>query len=84
MREGIAQKGGLGKKEGETSQTSQEYTCAGISFLIKIDLQLHLKRDSSTGSFCEFCEICQNTFSAEDHRTTGSDYSSIKSIEKEN
>ena len=31
--------------------------------------------------FCEFCEICKNTFIAEHHWTTASDYSSIISIE---
>ena len=44
------------------SQNSQENTCAGVSFLIKLQksgLQHYLKRDSSTG---EFCKIFNNTF----------------------
>ena len=28
-------------------------------------LQLYLKRDSDTGVYCEFCEICKNTFFTE-------------------
>ena len=50
----------------EISQNSQENICAGISFLV---------------FSCEFCEICKNTFFAEQHRTTASDYSSINSSE---
>ena len=32
---------------------------------------------------CEICEICRNTFFAENHRTTASDYSSINKSEEE-
>ena len=32
---------------------------------------------------CEFWEICKNTFFAEQHRATASDYSSINSSERE-
>ena len=28
-------------------------------------LQLYLKRDSDKGVYCEFCEICKNTFFTE-------------------
>ena len=49
----------------EISQNSQENICAGISFLV---------------FSCEFCEIYKNTFFAEQHRTTASDYSRINSI----
>ena len=47
------------------------------------DLHLHLKRDSITRSFCEFCEICKNTVFAGHHWTTASDYSSFNSSEGE-
>ena len=50
----------------EISQNSKENICAGISFLV---------------FSCEFCEICKNTFFAEQHRTTAPDYSSINSRE---
>ena len=59
-------KGSLKKMLWEISQNSQENICAGISFLV---------------FSCEFCGICKNTFFAEQHRTTASDYSSINSSE---
>ena len=59
-------KGSLKKMLWEISQNSQENICAGISFLVFP---------------CEFCEICKNSFFAEQHRTTASDYSSINSSE---
>ena len=40
----------------EISQNSQENTCARDSFLIKTDTLAQLFS-------CEFCEICNNTFS---------------------
>ena len=64
----------------ETSQNSQENICAEISFLDKVklsvDLQLHKKRDSTTGVFCQFYKT-RKIFFAEHHQTTASDYSSI-------
>ena len=48
------------------SQNSQENTCAKISFLIKFHgphPETLLKRDSDTGTFCEFCNIFKNIFS---------------------
>ena len=59
-------KGSLKKMLREISQNSQENTCAGIAFLV---------------FSCEFCEICKNIFFVEQHWTTASDYSSIKSSE---
>ena len=50
----------------EILQNSQENICAGISFMV---------------FSCEFCEICKNTFLAEQHRATASDYNSINSSE---
>ena len=50
----------------EISQNSQENICAGISFLV---------------FSCEFCEICKNTFFAEQQWMTAFDYSSINSSE---
>ena len=50
----------------EISQNSQENTCVGVSFLIKLQgsgLQLYKKGDSGTGAFLEFCDISQNTYS---------------------
>ena len=46
------------------------------------DLQLHLTRNSCTGSFGEFCEICKNTYFAEHYLTTASDYNRINSSEE--
>ena len=48
-----------------------------------VDIQLHLKRDYSTRSFCEFYEIRKSIFFAEHHWTTASDYSSISRSEGE-
>ena len=45
------------------------------------DVELHLTEGSRTGSFFKFCEICKNTFFAEHHMTTASDYSGIDSSE---
>ena len=39
----------------------------------------HLYRNTFLVFSCEFCKICKNTFFAEQHRTTASDYSSINS-----
>ena len=57
-------KGSLKRMLWEISQNSQENISFEISFLVF--------------SF-EFCRICKNTFLAEQHRTTASDYSSINS-----
>ena len=57
-------KDSLKKMFWEISQNSSENICAGSSFLV---------------FSCQFCEICKNTFFAEHHRTTASDYSSITS-----
>ena len=58
---------------GKLPQNLPENTSAGVSFWIKLhatDLQLHVKQDSTTGSFYEFCKIYKITFTAEDYRTT--------------
>ena len=47
-----------------------------------VDLQIHLKRNSCTGSFGEFCKICKNTYFAEHYLTTASDHSRINSSEE--
>ena len=47
----------------QISPNLQEDICAEISFLV---------------FSCEFCEICNNTFFAEQQRTTASDYCNIK------
>ena len=47
------------------SQYSQENTCVGISFLIKMQVfraPALLKRDSNRGVFCEHWEIFKNTY----------------------
>ena len=41
----------------------------------------HLQRNLFLVFSCEFCEICKNTFLAEQLRTTAFDYSSINSRE---
>ena len=57
----------------EISQNSQENTCAGDSFLIKLQapvLQL-MKKESLAQLFSwEFCEISKNTFFTEHLQTT--------------
>ena len=53
----------------ETSQNSQEDTCARVSFLIKFQAESSnfIKKETLAQVFsCEFCEISKNTFS---HRT---------------
>ena len=47
------------------SQNSQEYTCARVSFLIKLQASASEKRDSSTMFSCEFCEVSKDTFFTE-------------------
>ena len=55
------------------SRYSQENTCVGVSFLIKLQALRPvtlLKRDSDTGFFsCEYCEIFKNTYFEEHLRT---------------
>ena len=58
-------KGSLKNMLWEISRNSQESISARISLVFS----------------CQFCGICKNTFSAEQHRTTASDYSSINSNE---
>ena len=64
---------------------SQKNICAGISFLIKLlTLQIckFFKNEPLAQVFsCEFCEICKNTYFAEHHGKTASDFSSINSSE---
>ena len=77
-------KGSLKIVLGEISQNSQEIY-AGISFFIKL-LTLYIccfikNKSLAQVLSCEFCEICKNTFFAEHHQTTASDYSSINSSE---
>ena len=58
------------------SQYSQENTCVGISFLIKMQAfraPALLKRDSNTGVFCEHWEIFKNTYLKEHLRTAASE-----------
>ena len=50
------------------SQISQGSTCAGISFLIKMQgsgLHFYLKETPTQVFSCEFCEIFKSTFSIE-------------------
>ena len=44
----------------------------------------HLYRNPSLVFSCEFCEICKNTFFAEQHLATASDYNSEGSTGKRN
>ena len=57
-------------------QYSQENTCVGISFLIKMQAfraPALLKRDSNTGVFCKHWEIFKNTYFEEHLRTAASE-----------
>ena len=44
-------------------------------------MKLHIKQNSSTGRFCDFFEICKNTYLSEHHRMTAFDYSNINRCE---
>ena len=56
--EAVAQRCPVKKVFWEISQNSQENTCAGASFLIKL-----IKKETLAQVFsCEFCEIYKNTF----------------------
>ena len=51
----------------EISQNSQENTCAGLSFLIKLQAEAEacnfIKKENLAQMFtCEICEISKNTF----------------------
>ena len=68
----------------EISQTSQEKTCAGLSFLTKsdaVDRWLHPNRDSCTGVFLWVLQNFKDTFFAEHDQTTASDHSRTDSGE---
>ena len=59
----------------EISQNSQENTCAGVSFLIKLQAQASNfnKKDTLAQVFsCKFCEISKNTYFTKHLRTTAS------------
>ena len=48
----------------EISQNSQENTCARVSFLMKLQAEAFIKKETLAQVFsCEFCEISKNTFS---------------------
>ena len=68
----------------EILQTSQEKTCAGLSFLTKsdaVDRQLHQNRDSCTGVFLWVLQSFKDTFFAEHDQATASDHSRTDSGE---
>ena len=47
----------------ETSKNSQENTCGGVSFSIKLQACNFIKKETLAQVFsCEFCEISKNTF----------------------
>ena len=62
------------------SQNSQETTCVGFSFVIKISR----KRDFCTGVSCEFCEIFTNTIYTEHTSATASANATDSFIYKNN
>ena len=45
--------------------------------------KVKLCRSAASLKTCEFCKICKNTFFAENHQKTASDYSSISRISNE-
>ena len=58
------------------SQSSQKNTCAGVTFLIKLqtgNLKLYFKRDFHTGLSCEFFQFCKNTYCEEHLQKAGSE-----------
>ena len=57
----------------EISQNSHENTWVRVSFLIKLQACNFIKKETLTGFSCEFCEISNNTFSAEHLWATISD-----------
>ena len=47
----------------EISQNSQENTCARVSFLMKLQAEAFIKKETLAQEFsCEFWEISKNTF----------------------
>ena len=57
----------------ETSQNSQENTCARVSFLIKLQASgpNFMKKETLIQVFsCEFCEVSKNNFFTEHLRAT--------------
>ena len=65
--EAVVQRCSVKKMFLEISQNSQENTCAGDSFLVKLQACNFIKKETLAQVFsCEFCEISKNTFF---HRT---------------
>ena len=62
-------------------QYSQENTCLGVSFLIKLSFNKRpatlSKRDSNTGVFCEYCQIFKNNYFEEHLWTAASESFSL-------
>ena len=59
--EAVAQRYSVKKVLVESSQNSQENTCARVSFLIKLQ---SIKKEALVHVFfCEFCKISKQTFS---------------------
>ena len=57
----------------EISQNSQENTCPGVSFFIKLQAYKFFKKETLGQVFsCDFCEISKNNFFTEHVRTTAS------------
>ena len=58
------------------SQCSQENTCVGVTFLIKLQATL-FKRDSNASVFCEYNEIFKSTIFEEHLWTAASDWQNM-------
>ena len=66
MKEAVSQRCSVKVVFLEISQNSLENTCAGVSFLIKLQVWAcnFIKKETLAQVFsCEFCKISKNTFS---------------------
>ena len=64
------------------SQSSQENTCARVSFLIKLQACNFIKKETLAQVFsCGFWEISKNTFFTEDLWTTASEDTRLEVVE---
>ena len=63
ISETVARRCSVKKVLQEISQNSHENTCAGVSFLIKLEVCNFIKKETVAQVFsCEFCEVSKKTF----------------------
>ena len=63
ISETVARRCSVKKVLHEISQNSHENTCAGVSFLIKLEVRNFIKKETVAQVFsCEFCEVSKKNF----------------------